>query len=166
MRIRHTTSSGQDKIELQMTPMIDIVFQLLVFFVMTFKIVSLEGDFNVKMPLASESQEMPDDIPPLPPIRVRLVASPDGDIAGIRMGERPLASFDELHLAIRGIVGDAGGPTAGAEGFEVELDCDYDLHYENVIRAVTAVSGYVSGDTIVRLIERIKFAPPRGEPAA
>ena len=52
MKIRHTTSSGQDKIELQMTPMIDIVFQLLVFFIMTFKIVSQEGDFNVKMPLA------------------------------------------------------------------------------------------------------------------
>ena len=30
---------------LEMTPMIDIVFQLLVFFIMTFKIVSQEGDF-------------------------------------------------------------------------------------------------------------------------
>ena len=38
-----------------MTSMIDIVFLLLVFFVMTFKIVELEGDFSVRMPLAGSS---------------------------------------------------------------------------------------------------------------
>ena len=39
MKIRNTGGDGE-KIELQMTPMIDIVFQLLVFFIMTFKIVA------------------------------------------------------------------------------------------------------------------------------
>ena len=42
-----------DKIPIDMTPMIDIVFQLLTFFVMTLKIVEAEGDFNIKMPLAA-----------------------------------------------------------------------------------------------------------------
>ena len=67
MKIRHTTGSGQDKIELQMTPMIDIVFQLLIFFIMTFKIVSMEGDFNIKMPQASPStvQTIEPDFPPM-----------------------------------------------------------------------------------------------------
>ena len=37
MKIRNT--EHRDRIVLQMTPMIDIVFQLLVFFVFTFKIV-------------------------------------------------------------------------------------------------------------------------------
>ena len=59
MRIRHV--SAPQKIELQMTPMIDIVFQLLVFFVMTFKIAAMEGDFNIKMPAAAPSQGMPDE---------------------------------------------------------------------------------------------------------
>ena len=36
MQIRNANKAGE-KIELQMTPMIDIVFQLLVFFIMTFK---------------------------------------------------------------------------------------------------------------------------------
>lgn len=35
MRPRNTTSAGDDKIDLQMTPMIDIVFQLLIFFLLT-----------------------------------------------------------------------------------------------------------------------------------
>ena len=52
MQIRNANKAGE-KIELQMTPMIDIVFQLLVFFIMTFKIVSMEGDFNIRMPAAS-----------------------------------------------------------------------------------------------------------------
>ena len=38
MRIRHGATT-LDKIELQMTPMIDIVFQLNIFFLFTFKIV-------------------------------------------------------------------------------------------------------------------------------
>ena len=52
MQIRNANKAGE-KIELQMTPMIDIVFQLLVFFIMTFKIVSMEGDFNIRMPAAA-----------------------------------------------------------------------------------------------------------------
>jgi len=164
VRIRHLAGSGQDKIELQMTPMIDIVFQLLIFFIMSFKIVAVEGDFNIKMPLATAAQQMPEDTPPLPPIRVRLAAGPDGQIAGIQMGEQPLASFRELHLAIRGLVGDTGGPAAGAEGLEVELDCDYALRYEYVIAAITAISGYIADGQVVPLIEKIKFAPPRDAP--
>ncbi len=35
-----------------MTPMIDIVFLLLVFFLFSFKIVVQEGDFNIRMPVA------------------------------------------------------------------------------------------------------------------
>jgi biopolymer transport protein ExbD len=48
MRIRHT--DHREQVSLQMTPMIDIVFQLMVFFVFTFKIALPEGDFNVRMP--------------------------------------------------------------------------------------------------------------------
>ncbi len=36
MRIRSHVASDDKGVELQMTPMIDIVFQLLVFFIMTF----------------------------------------------------------------------------------------------------------------------------------
>ena len=46
MKIRHH-SHTEDKAELQMTSMIDVVFLLLIFFVMTFKISIQEGDFNV-----------------------------------------------------------------------------------------------------------------------
>jgi biopolymer transport protein ExbD len=158
MRIRH--AGREDKIELQMTPMIDIVFQLLVFFIMTFKIVLPEGDFNIRMPSASTAaMSMPSETPT---IRVRLRAGADGDLAGILVEGSPKASFDELRAYIRRLVGDAAGPDEASDQ-EVELDCDYDLKYDYVIQAVTAISGYIDVETRTqhKLIERIKFAPPK-----
>jgi len=84
MKVRHSQRKGS-KIELQMTPMIDIVFQLLVFFIMTFKIVTPEGDFNIKMPLDAPARGQPDpDM--IPPIRVRLESHASGNLANIKMG--------------------------------------------------------------------------------
>ncbi|MBN2476102.1 MAG: biopolymer transporter ExbD [Pirellulales bacterium] len=164
MRVRNVQRHGEENIELQMTPMIDIVFQLLVFFIMTFKIVSPEGDFNIRMPKDAPSEARPSDPLMLPPIQVRLAANSDGTLAGITMGGRTLKTFGALHLAIREIVGDDRGPGSIAESTEVEFDCDYQLKFEYVIQAITAVSGYVRDNRIIKVIEKIKFKPPRRAP--
>lgn len=163
MKIRKVGSGAPDKVEQQMTPMIDIVFQLLTFFIMSFKIATVEGDFSIKMPLAAPSAGQPTpDQPLLPPIRVRLTAGPGGELAGIRMGERTLPSFAALHNEIIGIVGTQTGPGSLASEAEVELDADYNLQFRYIINAITAASGYVDPNgRIVKLIEKIKFSPPR-----
>ncbi|HCK41568.1 MAG TPA: biopolymer transporter ExbD, partial [Planctomycetaceae bacterium] len=61
-----------------MTPMIDIVFQLLVFFVFTFKIVLPEGDFSIRMPSASASTTSQPSETPL--LKVRLIANDEGEL--------------------------------------------------------------------------------------
>ena len=160
MKIRHKTGSLPDKIEINMTPMIDIVFQLLAFFIMSLKIATVEGDFNIKMPLGAPQNEQ--QSMDLPPFKVRLTAKSDGDIASIMIGERPVASFEGLHQHIIALVGDPRGPTSSASEAEVEIDADYNLKYENVIRAITAVSGVRSQDGhVVKMVEKIKFSPPR-----
>ncbi|HID76258.1 MAG TPA: biopolymer transporter ExbD [Planctomycetaceae bacterium] len=159
MRVRRA-GQREEKIELMMTPMIDVVFQLLVFFVMTFKIVEPEGDFNIKMPLAAPSEGIP-PIDALPPMPVRLRAGPGGRLASMQFGNRPLESFAELRQAVRRMVGDEAGPGRAADA-EVELDCDYDLRYEYVVEAITAVSGYIDQNNQVhKIVEKIRFAPPR-----
>lgn len=158
MKIRHVTAAS--KVELQMTPMIDIVFQLLVFFIMTFQIVAQEGDFNIKMPLAAPSETMP-DIDMLPPMKLRLRADGAGNLASMQLGENSFRDFSVLRDHIIGLIG-RDAPGALREAAEVELDCDFDLRYENVIHAITAISGYTTDDGhVVKLIEKIKFAPPR-----
>lgn len=162
MKVRNT-SKGDSKIDIQMTPMIDIVFQLLTFFIMTFKVVVPEGDFNIKMPLAAPSSGPPDESLALQ-VKLRITADPgSGDMTGMKMNDQNVTTFEDLHRRLLGLVGTDSGPNSLAAGTEVELDCDYDLRYEYVIRAISEVTGYVDrrNNKVVKLIEKIKFAPQR-----
>ena len=164
MRIRRRASRDDDKIELQMTPMIDIVFQLLVFFIMTFKIVTQEGDFNIKMPLAANTGMSVD--PSVPPMKLRLTADRDGTLTGIQLNDNTFDQFEKLHLHIISIVGGDQPDDSFRESAEIEIDADYQLRYEYVIKAITAITGYRTPENeIVKLIEKIRFSPPKSPPA-
>ena len=65
------TGQREDVI-VQMTPMIDIVFQLMCFFLFTFKIVLPEGDFSIRMPSAAASTASTPSESPL--LKVRAAA--------------------------------------------------------------------------------------------
>ena len=159
MKIRETDSREDDKIELQMTPMIDIVFQLLIFFIMTFKIVTQEGDFNVKMPLAAAAGAEVD--PSALDMTLRLTANGEGELTGIQLNDKSFEQFDDLHLYVISLVG-GDQPDSFRESAEIEIDADYQLKYAYVIEAVTAVTGYRNdNDDIVKLIEKIRFSPPK-----
>lgn len=148
------------KTELQMTSMIDVVFLLLIFFILTFKIVEMEGDFSVRMPLAGSDTPQTEDTDL--PLKLRLTADAQGQLVSIRLNERDLGTdFEALRATIISLVGNTAGPDASAASPEVEIDTDYNLRYEYVIEAITHVSGYKQGDQIVKLIDKIKFAPPR-----
>ena len=164
MKVRNTKES--EKIELQMTPMIDIVFQLLIFFIMTFKIVAMEGDFSVNMPAAGAPEDTPDIIEKTT-LTVRMTADANGTLSKLTLNNQDLSrSFAALHARVLEMVGPQSGPAGGAM-FEVEFDCDYGLNYKYVIEAITAVSGQVTGSgserQVVKLIEQIKFSPIRKE---
>lgn len=158
MKFRHR-NLHEDKLELSMTSMIDIVFLLLVFFVMTFKISAQEGDFNVKMPLKGDGAQA--DTIQLP-LKLRLKSDGAGTLQEIVLNDNLSfgLDWDKLRGFVVQMIGDQTGPT-DAEGPEVELDFDYDLHYVYVIQAITSVTGYRSGNDVVHLIDRIKFAPQR-----
>lgn len=160
MRIRH--ADNIEKIELQMTPMIDIVFQLNIFFLFTFKIILPEGDFNIHMPSAAAARAVtPSETLPL---TLKIKAGPGGQLADLTLAGRSFGhgpdAFAKLHQYIRSMVNDAGGPGTASDQ-EIELDCDYDLRYEYVMRAITAITGFIDGGERHKLIERIKFTPPK-----
>lgn len=152
--------------EIDMTPMIDMVFQLLIFFMLTFKIVAQEGDFSIKMPLGGVREGLPSD-DQLPPMKLRLSADGNGRLASIKLNDKMFVDWQTLHRHIINILGDDRGPGSIQSTAEVEFDCDYKLKYVHVVDAITAVSGYVDKPTgtIVKLVEKIKFAPPKGGPS-
>jgi biopolymer transport protein ExbD len=155
-------SGEAEKLEMNMTPMIDVCFQLIIFFMLSLRLYSPEGDFSIKMPIAAPQQGLPDETQ-VPPIKIRLQADKHGNLASMQMGQRTLKSFQSLREEIRDVASLDRGPAATTTNAEVELDCDYNLKFEYVVSALTAISGYVADDkqTIMRMIEKIKFAPPR-----
>ncbi|MBU6384883.1 MAG: biopolymer transporter ExbD [Planctomycetes bacterium] len=152
-------SRSNEKVEMQLTSMIDIIFLLLIFFVMTFKIAAQEGDFNIRMPIGGGSG--PTDTTNLP-IKLRLRSNTDGELVDIVVDDtRSFGNdFGKLRAFILQQTGGSAPPNP-EDGPEVEIDLDYNLRYAHVISAISAITGQRQGDKIDRLVERIKFAPPR-----
>lgn len=93
------------KIPIDMTAMIDVVFQLLTFFMLTLKSVVVEGDFNIRMPLGASAA--PADDVPIPPLVLKMTATPEGRLAGVQMGGKSIAGQD--------LLGELGGADAMLE---------------------------------------------------
>lgn len=154
-----------EEIKLNMTSMIDIVFQLLVFFIMTFKVVAMEGDFNIKMPLAStEAQSMEQIMPDL--IVVKLRAGENGNINSIAADDNETyvdgLMFQSLTRYVEERLAGIGDPEQ-ARKTELEFDIDYGLKYSYTVKAIEAVSGKVQPDgSIKKLIEKVKFKDNSG----
>lgn len=159
MKIRRKTDDS--KVEMQMSSMIDIVFQLLIFFMLTLKIVAEEGDFDINMPVGAAAPSA-SEVPKVE-YKVRLLADNEGKLRDIQVGQNSMGSdapacFQRLNNDVRSWANTGG---AYSDDLEVEIDADYNLHYENVIKAVSACTGFLQGDQKVKFLEKIKFAPPR-----
>ncbi len=149
----------------QTTPLIDVTFQLLTFFMFTLRIVAPEGDFNINLPPPGAGTPKSEV---LPEIKVRLVARPDGGLASLKLGERQLGngpgSFQVLNKEILKLIGREN--SARSKEIEVEIDADYHLNFDFVVKAIGACTGRLDADgkTIIRYVEKIKFAPPKANP--
>ena len=149
-----------EKIEAQMAPMIDVVFQLLIFFMLTLKITKEEGDFGINMPIGAGGAPT-DELPPQE-LLIRMTANPDGTLNNVSLGANSFGNgpgvWDSLNAEIARLAYDPAGPN---DEVEVKIDADYNLHYDNTIQAVSAATGKIVNGQPVRFVETIKFAPPR-----
>lgn len=155
----------QEPVKLQMTSMIDVVFLLLAFFVITFKTPEVEGDFNIKMPANVQSNQMPNP-DELTPIQVRLTADDFGELSGIVFGSNSLGTdMRRLRSAVSDYLHVDPSKTSAVhagDDLEIEFDCDDALKYRYTVQAITAVTGYINDDNqVVKLVEKVKFAPPK-----
>ena len=155
-------SSAPSKVDIPMAPMIDIVFQLLIFFMLNLKIVAPEGNFNINLPISAPSNA-PADIN-LPDIKVGLRSDLDGNLPQLTLGGNNLgnneAAFDRLNKEILTLIGRPGNPLT--KEIEVELDADYECQYKYVVKAISRCTGRFDPQTqqVARYVEKIKFAPP------
>ncbi len=155
---------GVAKVEVPMAPMIDITFQLLIFFMLNLRIIAPEGNFDINMPIGAPAEKQPDDIN-IPPIKVGLRSDANGNLTQLTLGQKNLGNddlaFDRLSAEVLKIIVRPGNPLT--KDIEVEIDADYEVQYQYIIKAVSRCTGRLDPQTkqMVRYVEKVKFAPPR-----
>jgi biopolymer transport protein ExbD len=129
-------------VTLPITPMLDMSFQLLSFFIITFHPMPTEGQLSVNLPKV-DAADKPQEDPILPDEKkdeytVTLIASSAGELASISMkgptGEmgniRNTADlFDQLKKIPK-------PPGRGAEGVSITLEASNDLTYARLIEVM------------------------------
>ena len=159
MRIRNSHGNQSPPRRESMTTMIDVVFLLLIFFMLTMRILPTEGEFQVNMPGTSPAVVDDRDLPPIE-IRIRLVANEDGSLNRLQLGQRNLGNdrraFERLSHELFALV---GRPNALAENTAIKIDSDY----EHLMNAVGAASGRLDPKTgrLIRYETPIEFVPAR-----
>jgi biopolymer transport protein ExbD len=131
------------RVELKMTPMTDVVFQLLAFFMLTFTVLAREGDFVIQSPRMPPATGIPRDDVDLPE-RVVLEADHAGKLTGIlfRGGRyRGVVEFAaSLTREIRSPEVEGKRPTT-----EFEIICPERLKYEHVVGVLDVIGPLASG---------------------
>ena len=152
--------------QLNMTPMIDVVFLLIIFFMCTLTVSEPEGDFEISLPFGSASANSASDAE-LQPFKVRMEADAQGELVslsfdGENLGGGPNAISSLNSRVFRRITGLQAIGSDQLEKQEVEIDPDYNLNYRYIINAIRACSGRVGHNGVhIPYLQRIKFAPIR-----
>jgi biopolymer transport protein ExbD len=166
MRFRHKVDQGNSPGN-RMTSMIDVVFLLLVFFMLTLKVLEPEGDLAIQNLPAVEKGHGP---PPINDVQVRLIADDDGSLKRLLLGQTDLGggerAFERLNQQMLLLIGRPGSQLS--QDLAVEIVPDPHLHYQHAVKAISACRGRRDPRTgnIVPYVEKIRFASPGRLPAA
>jgi biopolymer transport protein ExbD len=129
-------------VTLPITPMLDMSFQLLSFFILTFHPMPTEGQLAINLPKIDAADKPQDD--PTPPedkkdeYTVTLIAGSSGEVANISM-KGPSAdlgnirNFADLYDQLKKIPKPAG---KGAEGVAITIEASNDLIYARLIEVM------------------------------
>jgi len=141
-RRRQRRKSGED-VELNLTAMLDMAFQLLAFFILTFRPPPVEGQISMRLPppkpvLAdpkskldvgqNESKNLPIGYNTLV---VSLFADPNGTLAGLSVGETPVQTLPGLDTKLKQIFADKDNPFD-----QVIVQVEEDVKYEDLMKVV------------------------------
>jgi biopolymer transport protein ExbD len=153
-------------VELQVTPMLDMAFQLLTFFILTYRPAPVEGQFSMNLLPAAAAVEMGREAPPsdaqanaevpaaLRTLTTRVEARPDGSIGRITIGENEDSSVEQLRERLKTITADKTLPFDQAV-----IEADPGLRYEELMKVIDA---FASNDiTSISFTEMV----PGGGPA-
>jgi biopolymer transport protein ExbD len=144
--VRRRKEESPVDINVPIVPMLDMSFQLLSFFILTFKPMPQEGQLSLNLPKLDATDTPPEQVDPLQPdenkkdeYTIFLNASADGGLANISMkapvvGDVPnIHNLGDLSYQLEKINPPAGG---GRERVSITIEADPDLTFSRLIEVM------------------------------
>lgn len=151
MRASRIHSRGPGSFEANMTPLIDMAFLLIVFFVLVSQVASAEF-VQLELPRpASDAAQRPDD---RQRIVLNVVPARDGGAAGYRLGKREFAPDAQ---GLRELVDALARAMKGQPGVDVNIRADRTTAYSWVRPAMDAVADGLAVSGIDRARARVRL---------
>jgi biopolymer transport protein ExbD len=154
-----------EDVEIPITPMLDMAFQLLTFFVLTYRPAPTEGQFSMNLlpaqpavsmdAPATDANAKDNDLPAgLKTLPVILRANDDGSIGQITLGENNVADLKELETQVKELF---NNPTLPFD--QTVLRSDPRLKWSEVVKVINIFS-----DNKVTKIAFAELGPDDGAP--
>jgi biopolymer transport protein ExbD len=141
--MRRNRKRSQSEVELNLAAMLDMAFQLLTFFILTFKPAPIEGQVLLRMPPPQPVTNLtsgeragsdPNNLNPLQGLSTLVIsalANTDGNLKQMAVGEAPIGGLTALERTLEDIFRDPGS------GFDqVIIQVDSRLHYGPLMQII------------------------------
>lgn len=144
MSRRKKKHKGGESVELNLAAMLDMAFQLLTFFILTFRPAPVEGQINLKLPppqpvagaksgaQAGSDETNTDPVQNLNSLIITIFATPTGRTATMSVGEANVAGLTALEARLKQVL----GPDSGANFDQVILQVGSRLKYDELMKVV------------------------------
>lgn len=152
---------GGDAVELNLAAMLDMAFQLLAFFILTFKPAPTEGQVELRMPppqpatgakggAAVGSKDNNKPIEPLSTLVITVLGRPNGELGEMAIGEVQALNVNILEARVHKLLGDPGTPFE-----QVIIQVGPTLHYEQLMKIVDICTRAKTPDG--KLLSKLSF---------
>lgn len=143
MSRRHKKKRRSEEVELNLAAMLDMAFQLLTFFILTFRPAPIEGQISLRLPPpqpvtnVKSNQQAGSDTTNLNPVQglnslvVSVVGTPDGKIGSMAVGEGNVPNLGQLQSRLAVVLGDANSPFD-----QVIIQVGSALRYDELMRII------------------------------
>lgn len=131
-----------EEVELNLCAMLDMAFQLLTFFILTFRPPPVEGQVSLRLPkpevvATKQGQTAGSDTSNTNPVAglntlvVSVASTPNGAIGSLAVGEGGVATLGQLETRLRVVLSDPGNPFE-----QVIIQVGDKLHYDSLMSVV------------------------------
>jgi biopolymer transport protein ExbD len=132
----------QGEVELNLAAMLDMAFQLLAFFILTFRPSPIEGQVNLRLPppqpitkisgeKAGDNKNNTNPLEGLTSLVISVTSNASGRIDSIAIGETPVANLGQLDTQLQKLL---SNPAMGFE--QVIIQVGSKVHYEQLMQVI------------------------------